>query len=45
MVSENDDGNTYAFKMSPSDPDFPYDIEALECELVVPKSFPKGSKA
>lgn len=29
--------------MSPSDPDFPYDIESLECVLTVPNGYP-GSK-
>lgn len=28
--------------MSPSDPDFPYEIEALECTLVVPKTYPQS---
>lgn len=30
--------------MSPSDPDFPYDIESLECELLVPNDYPVAGK-
>ncbi|KAM0723923.1 hypothetical protein Q7P37_000914 [Cladosporium fusiforme] len=42
-VSDSDDGSTYTFKMSPSDPDFPYEIEALECMLSVPNGYPSSS--
>jgi hypothetical protein len=30
--------------MSPSDPDFPYEIEALECTLLVPKTYPETGR-
>lgn len=30
--------------MEPSDPDFPYEIEALECELSVPSTYPASGK-
>ena len=30
------------FKLSPSDPDFPFELDALSCTLVVPASYPKG---
>jgi len=30
--------------MTPSDPDFPYDIEALECMLLVPQTYPRAGK-
>jgi hypothetical protein len=30
--------------MTPSDPDFPYDIEALECSLMVPQTYPHTGK-
>lgn len=43
-VFENDDASTMTFKMPPSDPDFPYEIEALECSLLVPKSYPETEK-
>ena len=40
--SEQSDGNALAliFKMIPSDPDFPFDISALECKLSVPSTYP-----
>lgn len=33
------------FKMVPSDPEFPYDIEELECVLKVPSGYPAPGKA
>lgn len=44
VVAEQDDATTFAFEMKPSDPDFPYEIEALECTLTVPKSYPATGK-
>lgn len=36
-----DDGSTsLLFKLSPSDPDFPFDLDALECDLRVPAAYP-----
>lgn len=43
-VTENERESTYTFKMSPSDPDFPYEIEALECTLVVPRTYPETGR-
>jgi hypothetical protein len=43
-VTQNERESTYTFKMSPSDPDFPYEIEALECTLVVPKTYPETGR-
>lgn len=43
-VSELGDVTTLTFEMRPSDPDFPYEIEALECRLTVPKSYPASGK-
>jgi hypothetical protein len=43
-VTENERESTYTFKMSPSDPDFPYEIEALECTLLVPKTYPETGR-
>lgn len=40
----DDDGISLVFKMTPSDPDFPFDMEALECVLHVPQSFPHNRK-
>jgi len=36
-----DGGALLTFKMAPSDPDFPFEIEALECCLRVPQGFPR----
>lgn len=36
-----EDGSTSLFfKLRPSDPDFPFDLEALECNLLVPAAYP-----
>ncbi|KAL9094968.1 MAG: hypothetical protein Q9165_002918 [Trypethelium subeluteriae] len=42
--SEQADGDALAltFKMTPSDPDFPFDITALECKLSVPSAYPEN---
>ena len=37
-------GSSYVFKLSPSDPDFPYEIEALECQIYAPRDYPEASK-
>lgn len=34
---------TLFFKISPSDPDFPYELDFLEVELRVPASYPEGA--
>ena len=34
-----------SFSMTPSDPDFPYEIEKLDCVLSVPQEFPTSKKA
>ena len=41
--SENDSHTAIHFKMQPSDPDFPFELEYLECSLGVPSSFPSES--
>ncbi|GAB7337974.1 hypothetical protein MBLNU457_4351t1 [Dothideomycetes sp. NU457] len=38
------DATSLTFRMVPSDPDFPYDIEALECTLTVPLNYPSNGK-
>lgn len=30
------------FSLTPSDPDFPFEMTALECQLLVPKDFPRS---
>ncbi|KAI0169015.1 hypothetical protein GGR52DRAFT_502335 [Hypoxylon sp. FL1284] len=38
------DGTTnLQFKLKPSDPDFPFELDYLECELQVPASYPEKS--
>lgn len=38
------DGSTsLVFKLSPSDPDFPFDLDALECDIRVPVAYPAAS--
>ncbi|KKY27246.1 putative chy zinc finger domain protein [Phaeomoniella chlamydospora] len=32
-----------SFKMKPSDPDFPFELEALLCTLIVPANYPHGA--
>lgn len=39
-VGERDGDSLLTFKMKPSDPDFPYEIEHLDCALSVPKTYP-----
>ncbi|EON68651.1 hypothetical protein W97_07909 [Coniosporium apollinis CBS 100218] len=41
---EDSNGSALTFKLVPSDPDFPFDIEALECTLYVPLSYPSSGK-
>lgn len=42
--SEDNDSTVMTFNLVPSDPDFPYDIEAVECVLRIPKSYPALGK-
>ena len=37
-------GTAFAFTMEPSDPDFPFEMEGLDCVLHVPLSFPHDQK-
>lgn len=44
----NLDNNTITslkFDLKPSDPDFPFELDHLECELRVPRNYPKDSSA
>lgn len=42
--SEDNDCSSLTFQLVPSDPDFPYDIESLECMLWIPKSYPAAGR-
>ena len=45
-VKPAQDGSTsYIFNIIPSDPDFPYELAQLECELKVPKKYPNEKPA
>ena len=44
-MAEHADSTSLSFEMKPSDPDFPYEIEALECTLSVPKTYPASGKS
>ncbi|MCJ1450014.1 hypothetical protein MMC28_000342 [Mycoblastus sanguinarius] len=39
-----DGGTAFAFQMVPSDPDFPFEMLALECVLHVPATYPKDGR-
>ncbi|KAL0934328.1 CHY zinc finger domain-containing protein [Colletotrichum truncatum] len=42
--STAEDGTTsLVFKLKPSDPDFPFELEYLDCELRVPEDFPEAT--
>ncbi|KAJ5550069.1 Zinc finger CCCH-type [Penicillium sp. DV-2018c] len=38
---KDDQGSTLTFGLAPSDPDFPFELEALQCVLHVPKTYPQ----
>ncbi|PKS11498.1 hypothetical protein jhhlp_003263 [Lomentospora prolificans] len=38
-----DGGTSLVFRLVPSDPDFPFDLDYLECDVRVPAHYPKGS--
>ncbi|KAF1984903.1 hypothetical protein K402DRAFT_395274 [Aulographum hederae CBS 113979] len=42
--SSTNHGTALVFKMTPTDPDFPFDIDALECTLVVPSEYPSTGR-
>ncbi|KAF8938636.1 hypothetical protein BGZ58_000449 [Dissophora ornata] len=39
--SRKDSSDVYQLKIVPSDPDFPYEIESLHIELIVPNDYPE----
>ncbi|GAT22188.1 CHY zinc finger domain protein [Aspergillus luchuensis] len=38
--TSNDDGTTLSFGLAPSDPDFPFDMDKLQCILHIPGTYP-----
>ncbi|KAF2650341.1 hypothetical protein K491DRAFT_697336 [Lophiostoma macrostomum CBS 122681] len=44
-AEHNENSSTIlTFRMRPSDPDFPYPLEALHCSLRIPSDYPNGGK-
>ena len=41
---ENENGTVLGFKLQPSDPDFPFELDGLRCELTVPLAWPSDGK-
>ncbi|KAK6426206.1 hypothetical protein LTR81_001458 [Elasticomyces elasticus] len=44
QVSDTAEVSAFVFSLKPSDPDFPYEIDALQCVLTVPKTYPTSGK-
>lgn len=45
LRNDDDKGNTtLKLKLHPSDPDFPFELAALECSVTVPASWPSGKE-
>lgn len=42
-TADQDGATSLTFKLKPSDPDFPFDLDFLECHLHVPKHYPEES--
>lgn len=42
--TSDDSGMTFTFGLAPSDPDFPFDLDKLQCALHVPTSYPSGRR-
>ena len=41
---EEQDGTHLEFKLAPSDPDFPFELDGMQCELTVPPDWPTDGK-
>lgn len=40
-IVDNGAATRLVFNLSPSDPDFPFELDNLECDLKIPKNYPK----
>jgi len=40
-TTASDGDSIFTFSMKPSDPDFPFELDVLECSLTVPSDYPK----
>ena len=43
VEAQKENGSAFTFTMVPSDPDFPFEMAGLDCELNVPSTYPGGS--
>ncbi|KAF7729141.1 hypothetical protein EC973_004909 [Apophysomyces ossiformis] len=43
LVANNEHASLARFSIKPSDPDFPYELESLQVQLEIPRSYPKES--
>lgn len=43
-VTDSDEKTELKFSLVPSDPDFPYEIDALQCSLSVPQGYPSTDR-
>jgi uncharacterized CHY-type Zn-finger protein len=43
-VKNDVQGTSLTFRLNPSDPDFPFELDNLKCTLVVPKGFPRTGR-
>jgi uncharacterized CHY-type Zn-finger protein len=43
-IKDEDQRTSLSFQLSPSDPDFPFELNGLKCTLIVPKTFPGTGK-
>ncbi|KIV80115.1 hypothetical protein PV11_07638 [Exophiala sideris] len=41
---DSNDGTLISFILTPSDPDFPFELEGLHCTMTIPTSWPQGDK-
>ncbi|CAO3591214.1 unnamed protein product [Absidia cylindrospora] len=42
-IRDTDDGTTVRLAMKPTDPDFPFDLETLQLQIMVPADYPTRS--
>nr|OQO22205.1 hypothetical protein B0A51_10870 [Rachicladosporium sp. CCFEE 5018] len=43
-TDERDHATVFTFQMIPTDPDFPYEIDALDCSLEIPHGYPDNGR-
>jgi len=45
ITTSSDGSSIFTFGMKPSDPDFPFELDVLECSLTVPLDYPKAKSS